>query len=181
MWKSGSGRSLIRDGNAICMVMETRGENCTPGFERSSSFREPIFRRSRHFSKLPYRQLCLASNRIETNSKISTFFSPRRTRFWPLLFAVNKFFVSFFSPPPFVTKQLRSRLNWIHRWWRDWNWNNTNTTRIPLIPLGGNQKMESLETKYGSVLLSRIIDEREKKKEHPERICWRGEGGCSME
>lgn len=41
--------------------------------------------------------------------------------------------------------------------------------------------MESLETKYGSVLLSRIIDEREKKKEHLERICWRGEGGCSME
>lgn len=79
-------------------------------------------------------------------------------------------FCFFFFSPPFVTKQLRSRLNWIHRWWRDWNWNNSNTTRIPLIPLGGNQKMESLETKYGSVLLSRIIDEREKKKSIPKEF-----------
>lgn len=85
-------------------------------------------------------------------------------------------FCFFFFPPPFVTKQLRSRLNWIHRWWRDWNWNNSNTTRIPLIPLGGNQKMESLETKYGSVLLSRIIDEREKKKRASRKNLLEGRG-----
>lgn len=107
MWKSGSGRSLIRDGNAICMVMGTRGENCTPGFERSSSFREPIF------SPLPRSDTslnCLTVNCVSRPTGLkqirkffhlfSTSATPANERdCWPSLFAVNSFLFLFFFFP----------------------------------------------------------------------------------
>lgn len=167
MWKSGSGRSLIRDGNAICMVMGTRGENCTPGFERSSSFREPIF------SPLPRSDTspnCLTVNCVSRPTGLkqirkffhlfSTSATPANERdCWPSLFAVNSFLFLFFFSPSLrdKTTSISVELNTLG-WQRDWNWNNSKTTCIPLIPLGGNQN-----GKFGNEIW-RIMDEREREK-----------------
>lgn len=122
MWKSGSGRSLIRDGNAICMVMGTRGENCTPRFERSSSFREPIF------SPLPRSDTppnCLTVNCVSRPTGLkqirkffhlfSTSATPANERdCWPSLFAVNSFlFLLFFFFFPLSSWQNNFDLGWI--------------------------------------------------------------------
>ena len=128
-------------------------------FPRADLFAAPEIR---HFSKLPYRQLCLASNRIETN--FSTFFPARRLQRTReivdhrcLRWIVFCFFF-FFSPSlRDKTTSISVELNTLG-WQRDWNWNNSKTTCIPLIPLGGNQN-----GKFGNKIW-RIIDEREREK-----------------
>lgn len=167
MWKSGSGRSLIRDGNAICMVMGTRGENCTPGFERSSSFREPIF------SPLPRSDTslnCLTVNCVSRPTGLKQIFPPffqlgdssERERLLTIVVCGEQFFVSFIFF--FFFPSLRDKTTSISvesntlGWRRDWNWNNSKTTCIPLIPLGGNQN-----GKFGNEIW-RIMDEREREK-----------------
>lgn len=182
MWKSGSGRSLIRDGNAICMVMGTRGENCTPGFERSSSFREPIF------SPLPRSDTslnCLTVNCVSRPTGLKQIFPPffqlgdssERERLLTIVVCGEQFFVSFiffFFSPLFVTKQLRSRLNRIHSVGGEIGIETIRKQLVFLWFLWEEIKMESLETKYEGL----STKEREKKeKEHPERISWRGERG----
>lgn len=133
-------------------------------FPRADLFAAPEIR---HFSKLPYRQLCLASNRIETNSKIfPPFFhlgdSSERERLLTIVVCGEQFFVSFiffffFPSLRDKTTSISVELNTLG-WQRDWNWNNSKTTCIPLIPLGGNQN-----GKFGNEIW-RIMDEREREK-----------------
>lgn len=186
MWKSGSGRSLIRDGNAICMVMGTRGENCTPGFERSSSFREPIF------SPLPRSDTppnCLTVNCVSRPTGLKQIFPPffqlgdssERERLLTIVVCGEQFFVSFlfFFSPLFVTKQLRSRLNWIHSVGGEIGIETIRKQLVFLWFLWEEIKMESLETKYEG--LSTKKREREKKKSIQKEFLGGEREGCRME